>query len=136
MLGAAVRAAGPLPPPQAAPRHAAPHLLQPGDDGAHLKVSGTLIPNVQLSLSDRNLNLKMFFDSFVESSRVATKYLEKLRLEFILEEEYLNSFRRVHLQHQEHSPIFDIARIFNACDNLKVSGATPVSLLVAVGFAI
>ena len=78
----------------------------------------------------------MFFNSFVESSRVATKYLEKLRLEFILEEEYLNSFRRVHLQHQEHSPIFDIARIFNACDNLKVSGASPVSLLVSVGFAV
>ena len=54
---------------------------------------------------------------------MATKYLEKLRLEFILEEEYLNSFRRVHLQHQDHSPIFDIARIFNACDNLKVSSA-------------
>ena len=64
----------------------------------------------------------------MESSRVATKYLEKLRLEFILEEEYLNSFRRVHLQHQDHSPIFDIARIFNACDNLKVSSAPPVRL--------
>ena len=60
------------------------------------------------------------FSSFVESSRVATKYLEKLRLEFILEEEYLNSFRRVHLQHLDHSHIFDLARIFNACDNLKV----------------
>ena len=48
LLGAAVRAAGPLPPPPAAPRHAAPHLLQPGDDGAHLEVSGALLSNVQL----------------------------------------------------------------------------------------
>jgi hypothetical protein len=59
-----------------------------------------------------------FLFSFVETSRRTSKYLEMIRLEFILEEEYLNSFRR-NLPHG--NPVFDLARIFNACDNLKVS---------------